>query len=355
MSAFRSIATGSSFASINSRNSFSVLSSSVCCAAGIRGYGITQSETKCPAKRPLTKPSACGPVNNSSSACCISFGRWTSASVMEKTIRRRTPAGSGIVANPTLLSNQPLVLGSLSATALTCAALGANTAGTSPDHFIASAMRADDVHEHVPERFLDAIGVAMAIASDLWFAVVRRVAGDHIKDFLFARARQVRDRTIERFLFHFRKFFQRQVRLSATRRGRFFVTFDELAGQPAKDVIGNAGRVANVRILGKAAWLESLIGELLRERLERHAVLKRNRRQSADGVHQPTDGAAFLRHGNEQFARLTVFVQANRDVTFMSRNLEPMRQRHARILDSMTERYDGPSAHHCRVVFLVRD
>jgi hypothetical protein len=34
-------------------------------------------------------------------------------------------------------------------------------------------MRADDVHEHVPERFLNAIGVTVAVTYDLRFAVVR--------------------------------------------------------------------------------------------------------------------------------------------------------------------------------------
>ena len=50
------------------------------------------------------------------------------------------------------------------ATALACAALGANPAGAGSDYFVAPAMRANDVHEHVSERFLDAIGVAVAVA-----------------------------------------------------------------------------------------------------------------------------------------------------------------------------------------------
>ena len=45
------------------------------------------------------------------------------------------------------------------------AALGADTAGAGADHLVASAMRAGDVHEHVAERFLHALGVAVAVAS----------------------------------------------------------------------------------------------------------------------------------------------------------------------------------------------
>jgi hypothetical protein len=76
-----------------------------------------------------------------------------------------------------------------SATALTGSALGANPAGTGPDHFVAATMRTDDVHEHVSERFLHAIGVTVAIARYLRLPVVRRMACDHIDQFLFTRAR----------------------------------------------------------------------------------------------------------------------------------------------------------------------
>src|SRR5207237_4787818 len=96
-------------------------------------------------------------------------------------------------------------------------ALGTNTAGTGPNHFVAAAMRADNVHEHVPERFLDAVSVAAPVSGDLRFAVVWRVTRDHIQNFFFAGPRQIRDRTVERFLFHLRNFFHRQLALSAAR------------------------------------------------------------------------------------------------------------------------------------------
>ena len=91
-------------------------------------------------------------------------------------------------------------------------------------------MGADDVHEHVAEGFLDAIGVAAAVAGDLWFAVVWDVARDDVEDFFFAGAGEVGHRAIDRFLFDLGDFFERQLGLAAVRRGGFLVAFDELAG-----------------------------------------------------------------------------------------------------------------------------
>ena len=104
-----------------------------------------------------------------------------------------------------------------STAALAGAAFGADAAGAGPDNFVAAAMRTNYVHEHVPKRFLDTIGVAVAVSSNLRFAVVRRVTYDHIEDFFLAGAGQVRNGPIERLLFHLRNFFQRQFGLSAAR------------------------------------------------------------------------------------------------------------------------------------------
>ena len=88
MSACRSISAGSRSSSRNCRSSASDLSNSVCCAAGMRGYGITQSATKCPWKRPLAKPTACGPAKSSSSACWISFCRCASSLFIKSVFRK---------------------------------------------------------------------------------------------------------------------------------------------------------------------------------------------------------------------------------------------------------------------------
>ncbi len=82
-------------------------------------------------------------------------------------------------------------------------------------------------------------------------------------------------------------------------RGSLFVAFDELATEPSKDVIRNAGGVANIGILRKSTWLESLIGELLDQALERHSVLQSERRQSGYRVHQAANGTPLFRHLNE--------------------------------------------------------
>src|SRR5207245_4625248 len=76
--------------------------------------------------------------------------------------------------------------------ALACAALGADAARASANYFVAAAMRTDDIHEHVPECFLDTIGVTAAVAQHLRLAVVRRMARDHVDQFFFAGPRQLR-------------------------------------------------------------------------------------------------------------------------------------------------------------------
>src|SRR5579864_7299272 len=127
--------------------------------------------------------------------------------------------GSDIVSKPLRVSNTQAQITRVakSAAALASAAFGADAAGAGTDHFITAAMRADDVHEHVSKRFLNAIGVAAAVPANLRFAVIGRVAGDHIENFFFARSRQVRNRTIERLLLHLWNFFQWQLGLPAVR------------------------------------------------------------------------------------------------------------------------------------------
>src|SRR5947209_2842070 len=144
-----------------------------------------------------------------------------------------------------------------STAALARATLGAHSACARADHFITAAMRADDVHEHVSERFLDAIGVAVTVPGDLRFAIVRRVTRVYIENLFLTGASKIRDRTNERLLFHLENFLQWQVRLSAAWRSRLLVTFDELAGQPPEYVVGNARRVADVGILRESARLET--------------------------------------------------------------------------------------------------
>ena len=148
------------------------------------------------------------------------------------------------------------------------------------------------------------------------------MASDDIDDFLVAGSREIGDWPVESFLLDVRNFFERQIRLRTIRRGRFLVTFDELARQPAEHVIGDAGGVADVGIFCETARFEPLIREFFYQTLERHAVLKRDRSERADGVHQTADGAALLRHGDKKLARLAVLVQADGDVTFVPGDLK---------------------------------
>ena len=67
--------------------------------------------------------------------------------------------------NPDQPSEERVGFGS--AAALARSTLGANAAGAGSDDFVAAAMRADDVHEHVAERFLHAVGMTAAVAHHL--------------------------------------------------------------------------------------------------------------------------------------------------------------------------------------------
>ena len=108
----------------------------------------------------------------------------------------------------------------------------------------------------------------------------------------------------------------------AVGRSRFLVALDELAAQPAEDVIGDAGGVADVGVLGETARLEALVSEFLDQTFERHAVLQGDGGQRADRVHQAADGAAFLGHVNEELAGLAIFEEADGDITFVTGDLE---------------------------------
>ncbi len=96
---------------------------------------------------------------------------------------------------------------------------------------------------------------------------------------------QIRYRPVQSFLLDLNNFLERQVRLRSVRRSRLLVAFDELAGQPAKHVISNAGGMTNIGVLCEPARLKSLISEFFYETLQRHSVLERNRSERADRIH----------------------------------------------------------------------
>src|SRR2546423_5921097 len=83
---------------------------------------------------------------------------------------------------------------------------------------------------------------------------------------------------------------------------------------------------------------------LFRSTSERHAARERNGRKWAEGFDKPADRASLLRHCDEKLARLTIFVQADCDVTFVPGDLEPVRQRHPRVRHPMPDRLVEPAA-----------
>src|SRR5205807_10441339 len=108
----------------------------------------------------------------------------------------------------------------------------------------------------------------MPIAACVRLAFVRGMARDDIDQFLLSRARQIRDRAVDRLFFHLRNLLHRQLALAAVGRRRLLVAWDELAAEPAKDVIGNAGGVPNVGILCESARFKALISKLLYQPLQ---------------------------------------------------------------------------------------
>src|SRR5262249_14796019 len=143
-------------------------SNSLCCAAGIRGYGITQSDTKCPWKSPFANPSACGPAKSSSSACWISFCRCASSLFIQLASRKKRATNSSRACVRVQFTRNSWALQakasppkrcwsyelepSSSATSLACAAIDANAAGASADDFVTAADGTGDAHENAAER-----------------------------------------------------------------------------------------------------------------------------------------------------------------------------------------------------------
>jgi hypothetical protein len=50
-------------------------------------------------------------------------------------------------------------------------------------------MRADDIHEHIAERFFHSLRVSVASAEYLRIPFTGRIARDHVDQFFFGRAR----------------------------------------------------------------------------------------------------------------------------------------------------------------------
>jgi hypothetical protein len=72
------------------------------------------------------------------------------------------------------------------------------------------------------------------------------------------------------------------------------VALDELAAQPAEDLVGDAEGRAHVGIPGEAAGLEALSGERVHQFLERHPVLERDGGVATVSMRPPMVVVPFL-------------------------------------------------------------
>src|SRR3984893_4996260 len=178
-----------------------------------------------------------------------------------------------------------------------------------------------------------------------------RTARDYIDDLLLSRSRQLRNRAIDRFFLNLGDLFHWQIRLRSARCRGFLVTFDELASKPPEYVIGNACRVADIRILSESTRLEPLVSKLLYQALERYPVLQGERGQGRNRVHQSANCAPFFRHLDKQLSRLTVLVQTNGYIAFVTGALEFVGNRNARIRHTIQARLLDCSAK-CLDLFL---
>src|SRR5947208_9840776 len=101
----------------------------------------------------------------------------------------------------------------------------------------------------------------------------------------------------------------------------------ELRRQPPEDVRDGALREPDLRVARHPRRLEADVAELVDERLERNAVLERVRNRLRERVGKARDRRSFLRHHEENLARLAVLEQADRDVALVALDVELVRDR----------------------------
>ena len=91
-------------------------------------------------------------------------------------------------------------------------------------------------------------------------------------------------------------------------------------------------------LLRPAAGFEAGVGEFFAEQFQRHAVLQRDGDGAGEAVHQAADRRTFLGHGDEDFARLAIGIEADGDVALVSADVELVRDRRALFLQLVTDR-----------------
>ena len=99
----------------------------------------------------------------------------------------------------------------------------------------------------------------------------------------------------------------------------------EFLAEPPVDIIHDGFRHREFGIVRESRRFKPHVAELIDERFQRHAILQRHRSQNRHCVHQPGDNRALLVHAEENFARLSIIVEADVDVTFVSTDAELVR------------------------------
>ena len=112
----------------------------------------------------------------------------------------------------------------------------------------------------------------------------------------------------------------------------------ESDSQPTEDVVDHTLGNPDFRVGRVPHRLKSRMGELVDKYFQGDAVLKTHRDRRAKRIHQAADGAAFLGHGDKQFARSAIGIQANVDVAFMPAHIEFVGQRLSRIGQTLAAR-----------------
>src|SRR5258707_318844 len=146
-------------------------------------------------------------------------------------------------------------------------------------------------------------------------------AGCCFQDVGVVRDSQLRHGAVDLFFFLLGQTGDGEIRLIMMRHVRLAVAGDELHGEPAENVVGDGGRIADFRIFGEAGGFEALVCELANEGFEGHAVLEGHAGEGADAVHQAADGGTFFGHGDEKLAGLIVLEQADGEIAFVAGDL----------------------------------
>ena len=102
------------------------------------------------------------------------------------------------------------------------------------------------------------------------------------------------------------------------------VTAQEFEVPPAPNVVHKGLGVADLGIAGPAAGLEASMREFAAQHLEPDTVLQRQRHRCGKRIHQPGDGRALLRHGDEDLPGQTVVVNSDREISFLPGDGEMM-------------------------------